>query len=108
MSSRTSLRGWSRLWVVVAVFATSRVLRSLQVGIPLRDPHGAIFLTRVGAVGRHLRRARRDRRCSAYDGRAGPSVPSSGRCARAGPGAGWRSRRACSSPTTSCTSATTT
>ena len=40
--------GWLlRLWGVVAVFAAVTVLRSFQVGIPLRDPHGAIFLTRV-------------------------------------------------------------
>jgi hypothetical protein len=36
-----------RLWAVVAAFAGITVLRSVQVGIPLRDPHGAMLLTRV-------------------------------------------------------------
>jgi hypothetical protein len=36
-----------RLWIVVAVFAMVTVLRSVQVGIALRDPHGAVFLHRV-------------------------------------------------------------
>jgi hypothetical protein len=36
-----------RLWAVVAVFAGVTVLRSLHVGIPLRDPHGAILVTRI-------------------------------------------------------------
>ncbi len=36
-----------RLWAVVAVFAGVTVLRSFQVGIPLRDPHGAIFSIRI-------------------------------------------------------------
>ncbi len=38
---------WLRLWVVVAVFASIAVVCSLRVGIPLRDPHGAVFLNRV-------------------------------------------------------------
>ncbi len=40
--------GWLlRLWLVVGVFATVTVVRSVQVGIPLRDPHGSILLTRM-------------------------------------------------------------
>ena len=37
-----------RLWAVVAVFAVLTVVRSFQVGIPLRDPHGSIFWSRIG------------------------------------------------------------
>ena len=37
-----------RLWVVVAVFAAVTLTRSYAVGIPLRDPHGAILLSRLG------------------------------------------------------------
>jgi hypothetical protein len=33
---------------VVAVFAVVTVVRSFQVGIPLRDPHGSIWWTRIG------------------------------------------------------------
>lgn len=40
-----------RLWVLVAAFAGVTVLRSIQVGIPLRDPHGAILLTRIALSG---------------------------------------------------------
>jgi PAP2 superfamily len=36
-----------RLWAVVATFVALTVVRSIQIGIPLRDPHGAILLTRV-------------------------------------------------------------
>jgi membrane-associated phospholipid phosphatase len=36
-----------RLWVLVALFAGVAVLRSLQVGIPFRDPGGAILRLRV-------------------------------------------------------------
>ena len=36
-----------RLWAVVVAFAVVTLLRSRQVGIPLRDPHGALFLGRV-------------------------------------------------------------
>jgi len=43
----TSTAWLLRLWVVVAVFATVTVLRSLQVGIPLRDPHGEVLRNRV-------------------------------------------------------------
>jgi hypothetical protein len=43
----TTIAWLVRLWAVVAVFAGITVLRSVQVGIPLRDPHGAILLTRV-------------------------------------------------------------
>lgn len=44
---RSPAAWWWRLWAVVAAFAVVTVVRSYQVGIPLRDPHGAIFLTRV-------------------------------------------------------------
>ena len=41
-------RRWQlRLWVVVLVFGAVTLVRSAQVGIPLRDPHGAILLSRV-------------------------------------------------------------
>jgi hypothetical protein len=41
-------RGWvTRTWLLVVLFAGVAVVRSLQVGIPLRDPHGEIFLTRI-------------------------------------------------------------
>jgi hypothetical protein len=38
---------WWRLWAVVLGFAAVAVGRSLWLGIPVRDPHGEIFLTRV-------------------------------------------------------------
>lgn len=41
-------RSAARLWVVVAVFIGIGIARSVQVGIPFRDPHGAYLLTRVG------------------------------------------------------------
>jgi membrane-associated phospholipid phosphatase len=41
-------RPWvARIWVVVAVFAAVTVLRSVQVGIPLRDPAGAVLAWRL-------------------------------------------------------------
>jgi hypothetical protein len=41
--------GWMlRLWVVVAVFVVVALVRSVQVGIPFRDPHGDIWWTRIG------------------------------------------------------------
>jgi membrane-associated phospholipid phosphatase len=40
--------GWVlRLWLVVVVFAVVTVVRSFQVGIPLRDPHGDVLRNRV-------------------------------------------------------------
>ena len=38
----------ARLWAVVAVFTGIGIARSVQVGIPFRDPHGAYLVTRVG------------------------------------------------------------
>jgi hypothetical protein len=38
----------ARLWAVVAVFIGIGIARSVQVGIPFRDPQGAYLLTRVG------------------------------------------------------------
>jgi hypothetical protein len=35
------------VWIVVALFAAVTVVRSRQVGIPLRDPHGAILWSRL-------------------------------------------------------------
>jgi membrane-associated phospholipid phosphatase len=35
------------VWILVAVFAFLTALRSRQVGIPFRDPHGAIFGSRI-------------------------------------------------------------
>jgi membrane-associated phospholipid phosphatase len=37
----------ARVWVVVTAFAAFTVARSQLVDIPLRDPHGAIFVSRV-------------------------------------------------------------
>ena len=37
----------ARLWLVVLGFVAVGVVRSLQVGIPFRDPHGAFLLTRI-------------------------------------------------------------
>ncbi len=37
-----------RLWLVVGAFAVVTLVRSWQVGIPLRDPHGAILVNRLG------------------------------------------------------------
>lgn len=37
----------SRLWVLVLCFVAVGVFRSLQVGIPFRDPHGEFLLSRV-------------------------------------------------------------
>ncbi len=41
--------GWqaARLWMVVACFIGVGIARSVQVGIPFRDPHGAYLLSRV-------------------------------------------------------------
>ena len=38
----------ARLWAVVAVFIGVGIARSVAIGIPFRDPHGAYLLTRVG------------------------------------------------------------
>ena len=46
-SFRDDLRWVVPVWVVVLVFTALTVVRSVQVGIPLRDPHGDILLTRV-------------------------------------------------------------
>lgn len=35
------------VWVVVALFAAVTLVRSYQVGIPLRDPHGHVFRSRI-------------------------------------------------------------
>lgn len=41
-------RWWlGRVWLLVAVFAAITLVRSYDVGIPLRDPHGKIFVSRV-------------------------------------------------------------
>jgi len=37
----------ARLWLVVLGFVAVGVARSVQVGIPFRDPHGAFLLTRL-------------------------------------------------------------
>ena len=37
----------ARLWLVVLCFAGVGVARSIQVGIPFRDPHGAFLLSRI-------------------------------------------------------------
>ena len=36
-----------RVWVLVAVFAAVTLTRSIQVGIPVRDPSGSILLSRL-------------------------------------------------------------
>ena len=104
----TSTAWLLRLWVVVAVFATSRCVRSLQVGIPLRDPHGEVFLNRVALTvgifvvlvvldGAPSYDAPPDRpRCLADRARALDPASAAARGGR------------CSSPSTSSTSATTT
>lgn len=44
-----SIRRWLLpLWVVVVGFAAVTLVRSRQVDIPVRDPHGAVFTARVG------------------------------------------------------------
>jgi membrane-associated phospholipid phosphatase len=45
--STTDLRWVARIWVVVASFAAVTAVRSHEVGIALRDPHGSILVTRV-------------------------------------------------------------
>ncbi len=37
----------ARVWVLVAAFGLVAVARSVQVGIPFRDPHGAVFVRRI-------------------------------------------------------------
>lgn len=37
----------ARLWAVVACFLGAGIARSVQVGIPFRDPHGAFLVSRV-------------------------------------------------------------
>lgn len=37
----------ARLWLVVLVFVGVGLVRSFQVGIPFRDPHGAFLLSRI-------------------------------------------------------------
>ena len=37
----------ARLWAVVACFVGVGIARSVQVGIPFRDPHGAFLVSRV-------------------------------------------------------------
>lgn len=67
-----------RVWVLVVAFAAVAVARSLQVGIPFRDPHGEILRSRlaisagilvalavVDAVARTGRRGRSVRRVAA-------------------------------------------
>lgn len=39
-----------RVWIVVAVFAVVTLLRSRSVGIPIRDPHGAILVSRLAVT----------------------------------------------------------
>lgn len=46
-TTEPDLRWVVRPWVVVAVFGAVTVVQSLRVGIPLRDPHGAILLSRI-------------------------------------------------------------
>jgi membrane-associated phospholipid phosphatase len=42
-----NLRRLVPVWLLVAAFAAVTVARSIQVGIPVKDPHGAILLSRV-------------------------------------------------------------
>ena len=44
---RTEWRRAARLWAVVACFAVLGIARSIQVGVPFRDPEGAWLLSRV-------------------------------------------------------------
>jgi membrane-associated phospholipid phosphatase len=43
----TDYRWLLRLWMLVALFAAVTVAWSLHVDIPVRDPHGAIFVSRI-------------------------------------------------------------
>ena len=48
VDARTTSAAWQwRVWAVVLSFLAVAVIRSLQVGIPLRDPHGEILLSRI-------------------------------------------------------------
>jgi hypothetical protein len=48
LSIRRASTAWLlRLWAVVAVFAVVTLVRATQVGIPLRDPHGAVLFNRI-------------------------------------------------------------
>ncbi len=45
--ARTAWWRAARLWVVVACFVAVGIARSVQVGIPFRDPHGAYLVSRL-------------------------------------------------------------
>lgn len=47
-SPETMIVAVRRLWLVVLLFAVVMVAWSVRRGIPPRDPHGAIFITRIG------------------------------------------------------------
>src|SRR3954452_21758611 len=44
---RTELGMLVRTWLIVVLFAAVTIARSVQVDIPLRDPGGAFFFTRI-------------------------------------------------------------
>jgi len=46
-SRRRDYRWLASVWAVVAVFGLVTIVRSHQVGIPIRDPHGSIFKMRI-------------------------------------------------------------
>lgn len=45
---RSEWRRAARLWTVVGCFIAVGIARSIQVGIPFRDPHGAFLLHKLG------------------------------------------------------------
>jgi membrane-associated phospholipid phosphatase len=47
-SAVTDARWLVPLWLVIGAFALVTLARSIQVGIPLRDPHGDILASRIG------------------------------------------------------------
>ncbi len=50
LSPENAVRLTATLWTVVVVFAVVTLLRSHQVGIPLRDPGGAMFRGRLASA----------------------------------------------------------
>ena len=52
-----------RVWIVTVCFAAVALARSWTVGIPIKDPGGAFFVTRVGLTLALFVGVRRDRGC---------------------------------------------
>lgn len=77
----------AQLWALVVVFVGVGVVRSAQVGIPFRDPHGSYFLTRVALTGAIFFGL------VVLDGLRRAGRPRSGRRVLAEIGARWTARR---------------